>query len=490
MTSASRSGAVRVARGSLNAMAHYTKHPVAAPPTAPERESTGHLMLRGYIILVLFATFAHSAVYNLLGEIGAAITLVAFLLSTLAIGIPMIARKRPNAFAWRRLPWAATGYTVLALISIAWSQWPGATIVTWVLLATVTVNALFIVHVLTWHEIVRALASAFKWILGLSLAMELWVAVVVQAPILPNFFVRPEGEPNAHWYWVRGNLLDGGRIQGIVGNSNLLAIICLFAIITFGVLFAARVRWRTTLALWTLLAAYFLLRAGSATAYACAAAAAVVLVVALLMRRTKTPGGRTRLYVVFIGGAVVVGALVWLLREPLFALLGRSADLTGRSDKIWDKVLERASQHPIFGNGFSSPWVPFDPAFDGWITDHGITVFHAHNMWLDVLLQLGVVGVIIMALAYLSLLWRSWFFAIDRPRWDLKADRSYSAITLLPSLFTIVLLVQGLTESTPIMLWGWMLLVLLSFKIKAVPLVGIGERERVIERGERSRRVP
>lgn len=471
-------------------MAHYTKHPVAAPPTAPERESTGHLLLRGYIILVLFATFAHSAVYNLLGEIGAAITLVAFLLSTLAIGIPMIARKRPNAFAWRRLPWAATGYTVLALISIAWSQWPGATIVTWVLLATVTVNALFIVHVLTWHEIVRALASAFKWILGLSLAMELWVALVVQAPILPNFFVRPEGEANAHWYWVRGNLLDGGRIQGIVGNSNLLAIICLFAIITFGVLFAARVRWRTTLALWTLLAAYFLLRAGSATAYACAAAAAVVLVVALLMRRAKTPGGRTRLYVVFIGGAVVVGALVWLLREPLFALLGRSADLTGRSDKIWDKVLERASQHPIFGNGFSSPWVPFDPAFDGWITDHGITVFHAHNMWLDVLLQLGVVGVIIMALAYLSLLWRSWFFAIDRPRWDLKADRSYSAITLLPSLFTIVLLVQGLTESTPIMLWGWMLLVLLSFKIKAVPLVGIGERERVIERGERARRVP
>ena len=49
---------------------------------------------------------------------------------------------------------------------------------------------------------------------------------------------------------------------------------------------------------------------------------------------------------------------------------------------------------------------------------------------------------------------------------------------------------QGLTESTPIMLWGWMLLVMLTFKIKVVPLVGVGERERVIERGERSRRVP
>lgn len=472
-------------------MAQYTKHPVAAPPSPPERESTGHLLLRGYVILVLFVTFAHSAVYNLLGESGAVIALSAFLVATLAIGIPMISRRRPQRFAWRRLPWAAMAYTALALVSVAWSQWRGATLLTWALLGTVTVSALFIAHVLSWSEIVRALASAFKWILGLSLAIELWVALVVQGPILPNFFVRPDdGKVDAQWYWVRGNLFDGDRIQGIVGNANLLAMISLFAILTFGVRFAAGARWRTTLALWSLLAAYFLLRAGSATAYICAAAAGIVLVVALLMRRTTTPGGRTRLYVVFLGGGAAVAATLWLLREPLLGLLGRSADLTGRSNKIWAKVLERAGESPIFGNGFSSPWVPFDPAFDGWIVDHGITVFHAHNMWLDVLMQLGVIGVVLMGVAYVSLLWRSWFFAIDRPRWDLAAERPYSALTLLPSLLTVVLLVQGLSESTPIMLWGWMLLVLLSFKIKSVPLVGIGERERVTERGERARRVP
>ncbi len=471
-------------------MAQYTKHPVAPRPAPPERESTGHLLLRGYIILVLFATFAHSAVYNLLGEIGAGITLLVFLLATLAIGVPMIARGRPQAFPWRRLPWAATGYTVLALISVAWSQWRLPTLLTWALLATVTVNALFIAHVLSWREIIRALASAFKWILALSLALELWVSLVLKGPLLPNFLDLPDGKIDPQWYWVRDNLFDGGRLQGIVGNANLLGIISLFALLTFGVLFAARARWRTTLALWMLLAAYMMFRAASATAYACAAAAAVVLVVALLMRRARTPGARTRLYVVFIGGTAVAVAVVWLLRDQLLGLLGRSSDLTGRSDKIWTKVLERAAEHPVIGNGFSSPWIPTDPAFAGWIEDHGITVFHAHNMWLDVLMQLGVIGVVLMAVAYLSLLWRSWFFAIDRPRWDLKADREYSPLTLLPSLMTVVLLVQGLSESTPIMLWGWMLLVLLSFKIKSVPLVGIGERDRVIERGERTRRVP
>lgn len=471
-------------------MAQYTKHPVAAPPTAPERESTGHLLLRGYVILVLIVVFAHTAVYNLLGQSGAAVVLAVFTLATLGIGIPMLARRRPQPFRWRRLPWAAMGYTALALISVAWSQWRGPTLITWILLAAVTVNGLFIAHVLTWHEIVRALSSAFKWILGLSLALELWVSLVLHGPLLPNFADIPEGKLDPQWYWVRDNLFDGGRIQGIVGNANLLAIISLFAIITFGVLFAARARWRTTLALWMLLAGYFLFRTSSATALVCAAAAAVVLVVALLMRRARTPGARTRVYVVSIGSTLVVGTAVWLLREPLLSLLGRSADLTGRSDTIWTKVLQRVQEHPLFGNGFSSPWIPTDPAFDGWIVDHGITVFHAHNMWLDVLLQLGVVGLVLMAVAYASLLWRSWFFAVDRPRWDLDATRPYSPLTLLPSLFTIVLLVQGLSESTPIMLWGWLLLILLSFKLKSVPLVGVGERDLVFERGMSSRRVP
>jgi hypothetical protein len=471
-------------------MAQHTKHPVAAPPTAPERESTGHLLLRAYVILVLIAIFAHTAIYNLVGQTGAGIAMILFTLATLAIGVPMISRRQPQPFRWRRLPWTALGYTTLALISVAWSQWRGPTLLTWVLLAAVTVNALFIAHVLTWHEIVRALSSAFKWILGLSLALELWVSLVTHGPLLPNFAELPDGKLDPQWYWVRDNLLDGGRIQGIVGNANLLAIISLFAIITFGILFAARARWRTTLALWMLLAAYFLFRTSSATAMVCAAAVALVLLVALLMRRARTPGARTRIYTVAIGGTVLAVVAVWLLREPLLGLLGRSSDLTGRSEKIWTKVIERAAEHPVFGNGFSSPWIPTDPAFDRWIVDHGITVFHAHNMWLDVFLQLGGLGVVLMAVVYLSLLWRSWFFAVDRPRWDLNSSRQFSPLTLLPSLFTVVLLVQGLSESTPIMLWGWLLVILLSFKLKSVPLVGVGERDLVFERGNRQRRVP
>lgn len=478
--------------GSLIPMAQYTKHPVAAPPTAPERESTGRLMMRGYVILVLIVVFAHAAVYNLVGQTGASIVLVILILATLGMAVPMIAKARPYPFAWRRLPWGALGYVSLALISVAWSQWRGPTLLTWVLMGGITVNALFIAHVLSWQEIVRALASAFKWILGLSLAIELWVSVVLQHPLLPNFQNIPAGDLDPQWYWVRDNFLEGGRVQGIVGNSNLLAIIALFAIVTFGVRYAAHARWRPTLILWMLLAAYLMIRASSATAYLSALAAAVVLVVALLMRRTRTPGGRTAIYAICAGVVVLGAAAIWLLREPLLAVLGRGSDLTGRATVIWEKVWDRAWTSPIVGNGFSSPWIPTDPSFDRWIVDHNITVFHAHNMWLDVFMQLGFLGLILMVIAYGSLLWRAWFFAVDRPRWDLRADRPFSPLTLLPILFTVILLVQGLAESTPIMLWGWMLLVLFSFKVKSVPLVGVGldEQSRVTERGRKPRRVP
>src|SRR5690606_37946716 len=141
-------------------------------------------------------------------------------------------------------------------------------------------------------------------------------------------------------------------------------------------------------------AAYLFYRAGSATAMLAAVGVVVVLTTALLMRTTRRPGERTRYYVLY--AVVGLGGLtaLWLGREWIFSLLGRSADLTGR-EGIWQAVWDRAAEHPVVGWGFSTPWVPSDPSFDGWITDHGQTVMQAHNMWLDVFLQLGAIGVVL-----------------------------------------------------------------------------------------------
>lgn len=466
-------------------MAVHTKHPVAAPPSAPVRETTGHLLLRGWCIFVIAASVAGTSWLMAFGEIGTGVVAFGSGLVSLVLWVTL----RPGV-QWRRLPWFAVLYVCWAVASLAWTAYPSATILTLLLLLTTTVQALFVGAVLTWRELVHAIASALKWVLAASLVFELWVSLVWGGPILPHF-ERPDGPvADPIVYWSRDNLFDGGRIQGVFGNANPLAYAALLGMIVFAVRLASGAPRRVLLAGWFLVAGYLFVRAGSATATLAAAGVVVVLLTVLLMRRTRRAGERTRYYLAYAGVAVGGLAVLWFGRAVVFEVLGRSADLTGR-ERIWEAVWARASERPVLGWGFSTPWVPTDPHFDGWIVDHGQTVMQAHNMWVDVFLQLGAIGLALIGLTMLAFVWRSWFFAVDRPRWDLVADRPYSAVTLVPTLTAAVLLVQGLAESAPLLGWGWFLIVLLAFKIKQAPLVGRGPSEQRLigEQGESGRTV-
>jgi hypothetical protein len=465
-------------------MAVYSKHPASAPPEAPIRETTGHLMMRAWCIFVLFMSLSATAWVDAIGTLATAIITIAGGILSVILWIIL----RPQV-QWRRLPWFVAAYVLWATLSLLWTAWLEATALTLLLLYITTIQAVFIGTVLTWREVVRALASALKWVLALSLVFELWVAVFVRVPLLPGFVPRTH-PVDPILYWSRGNLFGDGRIQGIMGNANMLGPIALLAIVVFAIRIASGAPRRTLLYIWIALAAFLFYRASSATAYLAAAGVAIVLVTVLLMRRAKRPGERTKYYIAYaivgIGGVVVV----WLLRSQVFGALGRSSDLTGR-ERIWTAVMARAAERPVAGWGFATPWVPWDPAFDRWIVDHGQTVMQAHNMWVDVSMQLGIIGVILMGLVYLAATWRSWFFAVDRPRWDLREDRPYTAITLLPTLTMAVLIVQGLAESQPLLGWGWLLLVLFAYKIKQSPHVGVGpaEQSAAIERGELTKQV-
>lgn len=469
-------------------MAQHTRHPIAAPPQAPARESSRRLLLRAHAIVLIAVTMAMPALYHAFGlEISAAVVLVLFA-ATLAWWVPrIVARRNTDPFPWRRLPWASLGYVTWAALSIVWSAWRGVSLTTWAGLVIVTVSGLFLASTLSWRELVKVLASALKWVVGLSFLFELFVSVVIRHPIFPAFVTAPTGDVDPQLYWSRDNLLSGGRIQGLVGNANLFAMICLIALLVFAVRLAGKASRRGWLVAWIVLTGYLFFRAASATAWLALLAAAVVLLAVLAMRSARTPTGRTVRYTVFftVGALAVAGGVV--LREAIFTALGKSGDLTGRGE-IWAEVWQRAAAHPVIGWGFASPWVPFDAAFDGWIVDHGQSVMQAHNTWLDVFFQLGAVGVILIAVVYDALLWRAWFFAVDRPRWDVDARRPFTALSVLPILIVTVLLVQSLTESNPAMLWGWMFVVMFSFKIKSAPVVGLGVAEQTVERGRPAKR--
>lgn len=462
-------------------MALYSKHPATAPPSAPARDGMGQILLRAWFTFVLFSAFTAQGWALALGAPGT-ILLAA---GTVAVTGVIVAVIRPT-IPWHRMPWIAGSFVVWAGASIAWSSWRGTSALTWGLLLGTTFLGITIASMLTWREIVRAVAGALAWAIGLSLVFEFAVAIFVRGPLYAGFATTP-GDGTA--VWTHGAALNGGRLDGLVGDPNLLGMTALLGVIVFVIEYAARDRWRSMRVVWALVSAVTLAWAGSVTAWSATAAVALVLATVLLMRTARRPGERTRYY---IGYALLAagGALtLWFLRAPIFAALGRDDDLAA-GEAVWDAVRGRIAEHPVLGGGFATPWLPWDPAFTQWTALPGGQAIQAQSVWLDVLFQLGVVGVILYALTMLAFVWRSWFFAVDRPRWDLRDDRPYSALTLLPTLTATVLIVQGISDTAPLFGWGWMLMVVLGSKIKQSPHLGEGpaEQRAAIERGELLRR--
>lgn len=224
-------------------MAVYSKHPASAPPSPPIREKTGHLMLRAWCIFVLFMAFSGTAWINAFGELATAVITIGGGILTVILWIVL----RPPV-QYRRLPWFALAYVAWATLSLLWSAWPQTTAITLLLLYITTTQALFIGSALTWRELVRAIASALKWVMALSILFELWVSVFIGQPILPGFVVEKADDPIE--YWSRNNLFDGGRLQGIMGNANLLGPVALLAIIVFAIRLASGAPRRAFLWVW------------------------------------------------------------------------------------------------------------------------------------------------------------------------------------------------------------------------------------------------
>lgn len=411
--------------------------------------------------LLLFTLFAGDFWRNLISWPGYFI-----LAGLLAAGsIVLLVRMRP-AFSWRKAPKTLLLFLLLAIVSIAWSAYPGASALGVLATLATTAGAVFLALCLGWAGLLTALGNAFRWILGLSLLFEFIVAVFVRHPVLPLTPAQPvpPGHLPQAFYWSRGLLFHGGQIQGIVGNSNLLAMIALLALIVFGIQLADRTVRRGSAIAWLVVAVLTLALTRSSTVIVAGLVTAVVLGFALWTRRAG-PERRTPVYLTAGALLVVVVVLGSVFASRIPALLGKSEDLTGRLD-IWDKVIGLAQQRPAFGWGWVSYWAPWTAPFKNLAERGGVVYLQAHNAWLDVWLQLGILGLVVFILLVLSTLWRSWFTAVDRPRAAVVDDIPYTALTLLPLLVIAALIAQSFAESRILIEAGWTLLVVLSVKTK------------------------
>lgn len=440
----------------------YPSEVTSAPPASRPRALAGSVSDGGvtaFAALVLFSLFAGDFWRNLISWPGYFV-----LAAALATGsIVLLVRRRP-AFRWRRTPWTLAAFLALATLSIAWSFYPGASALGALAQWVTTAGAVFLALCLDWPQLLRAVANAFRWILALSLLFEFVVAAIVRRPIIPLWVDYGHGPYPQAFYWSRGLLFHGGQIQGIQGNSNLLAMVALLALIVFGIQLADRTVRRATGVTWLVTAAAALALTRSSTVILAGVATVVVLAFALWMRRVA-PDRRRPVYLTAAALVVVVAAAGVVFASRIPALLGKSEDFTGRLT-IWKQVIELAQQRPVFGWGWVSYWAPWVKPFEGLAKRNGVVYLQAHNAWLDVWMQLGVLGLAIFILLVLTTLARSWFLAVDRPRFRVGRAEPYTALALLPLLLLAALIAQSFAESRMLIEAGWALLVLLAVKTK------------------------
>lgn len=359
----------------------------------------------------------------------------------------------------RRLPITLGLFLLLIIASIAWSSYRPWTVLGVVATLVTTAFAVFAATTLELPVLLGTLGAALRWVLGLSLLFELIVAVVIRHRILP-LVLPPGADYSGHhlpaaFYWSRDLLLRGGQIQGIVGNSNLLALAALIALIVFGVQFAARTASRFWLGVWSAIAVVTLALTRSSTVLVAGAVALAVAVFLTILRRRRSARARRVTYAV--GAVVLVGGVVSAFagRELILGLLNKSDSLTGRTS-IWTAVLKLSEQHPVAGWGWISYWVPWIAPFKrSSFTIHHVQYSQAHDAWLDVLLQLGVIGLVVFGLFVLTTLVRSWLLAV-------QSMPGPATVRLFPLLILVALLVHSVAESRLLIEIGFALLVIAS----------------------------
>lgn len=116
---------------------------------------------------------------------------------------------------------------------------------------------------------------------------------------------------------------------------------------------------------------------------------------------------RTLTLLTIVAGAVVCVSAGVLYFPELAMLMGRDPTLTGRTD-IWSQVWTAIVKHPLLGYGFSAFWQGMRGESYNVILALRFVIFHAHDGFLEIWLELGGAGLVLFLLSYLRAWRRLW----------------------------------------------------------------------------------
>jgi exopolysaccharide production protein ExoQ len=304
----------------------------------------------------------------------------------LAAGIIVLLRRSSRTSIFVRASWPILIYLADCLISVLWSDYPDVAFKRWI---KAIGDLVMVLVVVTDNEPVAALGG---------LISRLGFILLPTSALFIKYF-----ENLGRGYDPSGMPMN----TGVTTNKNTLGVITF--VISLGVLWrflnllrAKRQpnRARRLVAQSALLAfgVAVLVMAQSATSVACFALGAVLILATGLSFLRRRPGAVHVLVLMIL----LAGGLVVLFggQATVTHALGRETNLTGRTD-IWAAVIP-VVPNPVVGAGFESFWL--GPRLERvWSQlSKYMHVNEAHNGYIEVYLNLGWVGVGLIAILLIS----------------------------------------------------------------------------------------
>lgn len=385
-------------------------------------------------LVAVGVAFSTHLIRSLIGWPGLLAILVALILLAAA---SLVARRA--GIEWHGLlPISIIAFLGWSALSILWSAYPMWSLTGVAYQVAFALLALYIGLVRDTIQIIRAVGDVLRVLLAASLALEILSGLLLDLPIA--------------FLGIDGNLGNFGPIEGIFGSRNILALVTLIAGVTFAVeLLSRSVRRGLGIgSLWLAGICLVLTRSPVITVTALVVALAAVALWAL--RRTPVEG-RWMLQLGLLGATLVVGIAVWLSRARIIQALNAGSEFEVRYT-LWTEMWRLVALHPLEGWGWAGFW-PTAVTPYGWLdfvtqrdNNSGL------NAFLDVYFQLGLVGfVAFVALIGLAFV-RSW----------LLASNKHPVLFVWPALILVLLLAFSAAESSALVEFGWMLLLVCSVK--------------------------
>jgi O-antigen ligase len=243
-----------------------------------------------------------------------------------------------------------------------------------------------------------------------------------------------------------GHGAAGKTFSGVTLHRNQLGF--LLGVMILLCLFVLRERWRLWPALGGLTAAGLLVYIDSKSAI-------IAVTLALLLFLVISARHWKRYLTLFVVVLVGVAAALPEPRMDNFALwMGRDPTFTSRTD-IWADSLRLAAQQPFTGYGYNAVWSAHENSLSQFPDAPGPRYAHAHNAWIDWVLQLGIGGLLVYGLFLIVLLRRAWALGRGAPAWQAVALVFYIQVYDLANVSTVPLTRIGffMLAITTLCLW-------------------------------------